>query len=84
MRFVVHLDVMPKEGISDPVGATIERFLPNLGYEGLEAFRVGKRIVFTVEAPSETDAQATVENLCKQILANQVIEDFSFEIETIK
>lgn len=80
MRFAVAVDVMPKEGISDPQGTTIERALPGLGYRGVSGVRVGKRIEFLVEATTEEEARALVEGACRRLLANPVIEDFRFTV----
>jgi phosphoribosylformylglycinamidine synthase, purS protein len=44
--------------------------------------RVGKYIEVSLEASSENEARQRVESMCKQLLANHVIEDYRFEIET--
>lgn len=69
------VEVSLRPGIADPQGATIERALPALGFEGVQGVRVGKAIRFTVEAPDEAAARAEVEALCQRLLANPVIED---------
>src|SRR2546428_7177949 len=76
VRFAVAVDVMPKEGISDPQGQTIERALPSLGFADLHGVRVGKRIELTVDAPDAETAEAIVRAACVRFLANPVIEDF--------
>lgn len=80
MRFAVAVDVMPKQGISDPQGQTIERALPGRGYEGISAVRVGKRITFEIEAADETSARAVVDAACQRFLTNPIIEDFEVHI----
>ena len=50
VRFAVGVDVMPRDGISDPQGQTIERALPSLGFADVHDVRVGKRIELVVEA----------------------------------
>ena len=74
-QFPVLVEVTLRPGIADPQGATIERALPALGFEGVDGVRVGKAIRFTVEADSEGDARARVEQLCERFLTNPVIED---------
>jgi len=76
VRFAVAVDVMPKEGISDPQGQTIERALPSLGFDDVSDVRVGKRIELVVEAPDPETAEAIVRAACVRFLANPVIEDF--------
>jgi phosphoribosylformylglycinamidine synthase PurS subunit len=80
MRFPVRVEVRLRPGIADPQGATIERALPALGFNGIEQVRVGKSIRFTVEADDEAHAQAQVDELCRRLLANPVIEDTEVQI----
>lgn len=75
MRFDVQVETRPRAGIADPEGATIERSLPALGFDGIQGVRVGKSIRFTVEAADEAAAQAEVDDLCARFLTNPVIED---------
>ena len=75
MRFDVQVETSPRAGIADPEGATIERSLPALGFEGIEGVRVGKSFRFSVEAASEDDARRKVDDICARFLTNPVIED---------
>jgi phosphoribosylformylglycinamidine synthase len=78
--FPVLVEVSLRPGIADPQGATIERALPALGFEGVEGVRVGKAIRFTVEAADEDAARARVDDLCQKFLTNPVIEDAQVSI----
>ena len=80
VRFAVAVDVMPKGGISDPQGQTIERALPSLGFADVHDVRVGKRIELVVEAPDSGTAEAVVRAACVRFLANPVIEDFLIHV----
>jgi phosphoribosylformylglycinamidine synthase subunit PurS len=73
--FPVLVEVTLRPGIADPQGATIERALPALGFDGVEDVRVGKAIRFTVDAPDEEAARSRVDDLCQKFLTNPVIED---------
>ena len=75
MRFSVLVETRPRDGIADPEGATIERSLPALGFEGVSEVRTGKAIRFELEAGSVEDAQARVDDMCARFLTNPVIED---------
>lgn len=75
----VHIDVMLKDEILDPQGQAVERQLPNLGFGGVREVRVGKHIVLDVDDAS--DAEARVEELCAKLLANPVIESWSWRLE---
>ena len=80
MRFPVLVEVRLRPGIADPQGATIQRALPALGFEGVQDVRVGKSIRFTVEASDEAAARRQVDELCERLLANPVIEDTEVRI----
>lgn len=80
MAFVASVNVMLKDGIADPQGQTIENALPALGFDGVAAVRVGKRIRLEVDAPDAASARSKVEDMCKALLANPVIESFEVEI----
>jgi phosphoribosylformylglycinamidine synthase subunit PurS len=80
-QFPVLVEVTLRPGIADPQGATIERALPALGFDGVEGVKVGKAIRFTVEAPDEQAARARVDDLCQKFLTNPVIEDAKVTID---
>ncbi|MDQ3896494.1 MAG: phosphoribosylformylglycinamidine synthase subunit PurS [Actinomycetota bacterium] len=80
MRFPVLVEVRLRPGIADPQGATIQRALPALGFDGVQDVRVGKAIRFTVDAPDEAAARDQVEDLCRRFLTNPVIEDAEVRI----
>ena len=52
-----------KEGVADPQGATIERALPTLGFDGIRGVPVGKSIRFEIEAADEAAARAEVDDV---------------------
>ena len=74
-RFPVLVEIRLREGIADPQGATIERALPALGFEGIADVQVGKAIRLTIEAEDPAAAEARVMALCDRLLANPVIEN---------
>ncbi|MDQ3963572.1 MAG: phosphoribosylformylglycinamidine synthase subunit PurS [Actinomycetota bacterium] len=80
MAFVASVNVMLKDGIADPQGQTIEKALPALGFDGVGAVRVGKRIRLEVDAADAAAARAKVEEMCQALLANPVIESFEVEV----
>jgi phosphoribosylformylglycinamidine synthase subunit PurS len=81
MLFAVLVETRLREGVADPEGATIERSLPALGFDGVTGVRVGKCFRFTVEADDQTSARAEVDDMCKRFLTNPVIEDASVTVE---
>ena len=80
MEFDVLVDVRLRGGIADPAGATIERALPALGYDGVSCVTVGKTVRFTIEATGFAEATARAEDLCASFLTNPVIEDASVAV----
>lgn len=75
MLFSVLVETRLRPGIADPQGATIERSLPHLGFDGISGVRVGKAFRFQVEADDEATAQAHVDEVTQRFLINPVIED---------
>ncbi|MBK5221753.1 MAG: phosphoribosylformylglycinamidine synthase subunit PurS [Acidimicrobiia bacterium] len=83
MRFDVHVEVRLRDGVADPQGATIERSLPALGFDGVTGVRVGKSMRFTLEAADEAAARSEVSDMCARFLTNPVIEDADIHIGAV-
>jgi len=82
-RFEARIDVTHLPGILDPQGATVERSLPALGYDNVSEVRVGKSIRLVVEAPDEASARAQVDEMCRRLLANPVIEAYEIDLSQL-
>ena len=80
MKFTAHIDVMPLKELLDPQGKAVTESLHNLGLSQVQQVRIGKHITLSIEAASEAEARAKTEEACKKLLANQVMESYSFEI----
>jgi len=78
---IARVIVMPKPVVNDPQGLTVKQGLGSLGFREVADVRVGKYIEVTLEGTSEHEARERVEEMCRQLLANHVIEDYRFEIE---
>ena len=70
-----------KNGVLDPQGKAIEGALGGLGFTGVEDVRQGKYIEVALAERDPAKAKAAVEKMCKDLLANTVIENYSFEID---
>jgi phosphoribosylformylglycinamidine synthase len=79
----VLVEVSLRPGIADPEGATIERALPALGFDGIQGVRAGKAIRFTIDADEEAGARQRVDDLCRRLLANPVIEDAAITLQEV-
>jgi phosphoribosylformylglycinamidine synthase len=78
---IARIVVTPKPVVNDPQGITVKQGLVTLGFREVSDVRVGKYIEVSLEASNEHEARQRVESMCKQLLANHVIEDYHFEIE---
>ncbi len=84
MLFSVLVETRLRPGIADPQGATIERSLPHLGFEGISGMRVGKAFRFSLEAGDEGSAQAHADEVTQRFLINPVIEDADVSISVVE
>ena len=69
-----------KHGVLDPQGKAIESALASLGFAGVEEVRQGKYIEVALAETDEARARVAVERMCRELLANTVIENYSYEI----
>jgi len=69
-----------KRGVLDPQGSAVGRALHTMGYDEVEDVRLGKFIEVTLkDGLNEAEAKRRVDEMCKKLLANTVIEDYRFE-----
>lgn len=80
MALKARVFVTLKGGVLDPQGKAVRNGLLSLGYDEVQGVRQGK--VFDVELETDDEARATerLEEMCKRLLANTVIEDYRFEL----
>jgi phosphoribosylformylglycinamidine synthase subunit PurS len=69
-----------KNGVLDPQGKAIQHALGGLGFPGVEDVRQGKYIEVALAETDEGKAKAAIEKMCKDLLANTVIENYSYEL----
>jgi len=69
-----------KNGVLDPQGKAIEGALKGLGFEGTDEVRQGKIIELSLSETDEAAARTKVEEMCKKLLANPVMENYAIEI----
>jgi phosphoribosylformylglycinamidine synthase len=83
-KFAAKVNITLRSGILDVQGKTVEHALHSLEYNSLSNIRIGKFVELTVEAENEEKALETVNNACKQLIANPIIEDHFVTLEEIK
>lgn len=69
-----------KPGVLDPQGKAIQNALGALGFAGVNDVRQGKYIEVDVTGMSEDEARTEVDRMCRELLANTVIENYSYEL----
>lgn len=80
MKYKAEIDVMPLKALLDPQGKAVTGSMKNLGLAGIQNVRIGKHISLEIEADSKEIAQTKVDEACKKLLANQIMESYEFEV----
>ena len=80
MTFRAEIDVMPLKALLDPQGKAVTGSMKNLGLPEIQNVRIGKHITLEIEAASKDAANAKVDEACKKLLANQIMEFYEFEL----
>ena len=81
--FQARIYVTLKKGILDPQGKAVRNGLDSMGYRGVADVRVGKFLVLTLDSPDRRQAEQSVREMCDRLLANPVIEDYTFEVQEV-
>lgn len=74
------IKVMLKAGVLDPQGKAVQGSLLTLGYGNVASVRVGKLIQLELDAADQADAERQVDEMCRRLLANPVIESYTFTV----
>ena len=80
MKYVAEIDIMPHKELLDPQGKAVQHSMVNLHISGVEDVRIGKHIRLDIEAASKQEASAKVDEACKKLLANLIMETYHFNI----
>lgn len=80
MKFKAEIDVMPLKALLDPQGKAVTGSMKNLGLPEIGNVRIGKHISLEIDAPSKEVASKKVEEACKKLLANQIMESYVFTL----
>jgi phosphoribosylformylglycinamidine synthase subunit PurS len=79
--WLARIHVTLKPVVNDPPGLAVMGSLHQLGYSGVEQVRLGKYLEIRLAAPDRTTAEAQIDEMCRRLLANPVIEDYRFALE---
>ena len=83
MNWLAKVHVVPKAIVNDPEGEAIMGGLRHLGFTTVERVRKGKYMEIQLEAPDKNDAEHQIDDMCRKLLANPVIEDYRIEVERV-
>ena len=78
------IHIMLKSGILDPQGRTIQQSLGTLGFANVQDVQVGKYIEIELTDSDQSTAEEQVKAMCQKLLANTVIENYSYELVPLK
>ena len=78
--YTANIKITLRSGILDVQGKTVEKALHSIGYNSINNVRIGKYVTLTVEADSMDDAKIIIDNACKELIANPIIEDYFITI----
>ncbi|MCH2523673.1 MAG: phosphoribosylformylglycinamidine synthase subunit PurS [Dehalococcoidia bacterium] len=81
ISYIARIKVTLKELVNDPQGLAVEDGLKTLGFEEINNVRIGKYIEINLNAPNEEIAREQLNEMCKKLLSNIVIENYEFELE---
>ncbi len=80
MKYIAEINIMPHRELLDPQGKTVVKNMSNVDIHGVTDARIGKHITLTVEADSEDAARETVDTACRKLLANLIMETYTFTL----
>ena len=84
MKFIAEIDVMPLKALLDPQGKAVTGSMQNLNLSEIHNVRIGKHISLEIEASNKEAAKAKVDEACKKLLCNQIMEFYEFELKEAK
>lgn len=83
MKYKAAIDIMPHKELLDPQGKTVAKNLHNVNITGVESVRIGKHIEMILEAKDAASAEAVVEEACKKLLANLIMETYRYTVTPV-
>lgn len=84
VKFIANINVMPLKALLDPQGKAVSNSLKNLGLPEIQNVRIGKHMTLEVAANNEQEAKTKVDEACKKLLCNQIMEFYEFELLAIQ
>ena len=82
-KFIAHIDVMPLKEILDPQGKAVTGSMKNLDLSEISNVRIGRHITLEIAADTKELASEKVDTACKKLLANLIMENYTFKLEEL-
>ena len=82
--FIAQIHVTLKPSVLDPQGVAVSDALKNMGYKEVQSLRLGKYMELRLDSKDKASAGKRVDEMCKKLLANLVIERYEFSVEKAK
>jgi phosphoribosylformylglycinamidine synthase PurS subunit len=79
-KFKALINVMPHDALLDPQGKAVTGSMKNIGLAAIQNVRIGKHISLEIEASDEKQASQMVDDACKKLLANLIMERYDFTL----
>lgn len=83
MKFIAEIDVMPLKALLDPQGKAISASMGNVGLSEIKNVRIGKHVTLEIEATNLSNAKNKVDEACKKMLCNQIMESYIFTLKEV-
>lgn len=81
MKYIADINIMPMKALLDPQGKAVTGSMKNLGLSEIENIRIGKHITLEIEASNKEIASSKIDEACKKLLCNQIMEFYEFTLK---
>jgi len=81
MKFIAEIDIMPHRELLDPQGKAVVNNMKHLDLAGITDVRIGRHVSMSLEADSETEARQKVDTACQKLLANLIMETYTYTLK---
>ena len=83
MMFRSSITVTLRRSILDPQGKAVEHAIHSMGHASVSGVRIGKQVELSIDAKSKAEAERLTDEVCKKLLANPVMEDYTYHVQEL-
>ncbi len=81
MKYIAEIDIMPHKELLDPQGKAVVNNLKHFDLSGVDDVRIGRHVSMALDAATEEEAKQKVETACQKLLANLIVETYSYHLQ---